>query len=184
VSILLFQDLAVVPFLILIPLVNSPSDTSFAVLVAIACVKGVVVITSLMLIGKWVLPKLFREIANTRTDELFVLTTLTVVLMAAGLTYAMGLSLALGAFIAGMMLGESQYKYQLESDIRPFQDILMGLFFVTVGMRLELAVVVEYAGVIVVGLIAMLALKVLIVRFSAMIVNTNANDAWAAAFKV
>jgi CPA2 family monovalent cation:H+ antiporter-2 len=137
-----------------------------------------------MLIGKWVLPKLFREIANTRTDELFVLTTLTVVLMAAGFTYAMGLSLALGAFIAGMMLGESQYKYQLESDIRPFQDILMGLFFVTVGMRLELAVVFEYAGIIIIGLIAMLALKILIVRFCAMIVNTNANDAWAAAFKV
>lgn len=184
VSILLFQDLAVVPFLILIPLVNSPSDTSFTMLVALAFVKGIIVITSLMLIGKWVLPKLFREIANTRTDELFVLTTLTVVLMAAGFTYAMGLSLALGAFIAGMMLGESQYKYQLESDIRPFQDILMGLFFVTVGMRLELLVVWQNIGIILLGLVAMLVLKVLVVRFSAMVVNTNANDAWAAAFKV
>ena len=116
-----------------------------------AFLKGMAVITTLLLIGKWVLPKVFREIANTRTDELFVLTTITVVLMASGLTYAMGLSLALGAFIAGMMLGESQYKYQLESAIRPFQDILMGLFFVTVGMRLDLLIVWNYASIIVGG---------------------------------
>lgn len=184
VSILLFQDLAVVPFLIFIPLINNPAESSFTMLMLIALLKGIVVITTLLLIGKWVLPKLFREIANTRTDELFVLTTITVVLMASGLTYAMGLSLALGAFIAGMMLGESQYKYQLESDIRPFQDILMGLFFVTVGMQLDLPIVWEYAFIIIAGLIAMLALKVLIVRFSAWAFKTNDNDAWAAAFKV
>ncbi|WP_010178537.1 monovalent cation:proton antiporter family protein [Glaciecola sp. HTCC2999] len=184
VSILLFQDLAVVPFLIFIPLINSPSDSSFSMLMLFAFLKGMAVITTLLLIGKWVLPKVFREIANTRTDELFVLTTITVVLMASGLTYAMGLSLALGAFIAGMMLGESQYKYQLESDIRPFQDILMGLFFVTVGMRLDLLIVWNYASIIVGGLVAMLILKIVIVRFSALIFNTNHNDAWAAAFKV
>ncbi len=184
VSILLFQDLAVVPFLIFIPLINSASETSIASLMGLALLKGIVVITSLLLIGKWVLPKIFREVANTRTDELFVLTTLTVVLIAAGFTYGMGLSLALGAFIAGMMLGESQYKYQLESDIRPFQDILMGLFFVTVGMRLELPEVWAHIGVIILGLCVMLVLKILMVRASAMIFNADANDAWAAGFKV
>ena len=94
----------------------------------LALAKGTAVIAVLMAVGKWVLPYLFKEIAKQRTDELFVLATLLVALVAGGMTHLFGLSMALGAFLAGMMLGESQYKHQLEADIRPFRDILMGLF--------------------------------------------------------
>ncbi|MET1218896.1 MAG: cation:proton antiporter [Glaciecola sp.] len=184
VSILLFQDLAVVPFLIAIPLLNQTSDASLWSVMGVALVKAIVVIGFLLWAGKWLLPKVFKEVASTRTDELFVLTTIVTALIAAGLTYAMGLSLALGAFLAGMMLGESQYKHQIEADIRPFRDILMGLFFVTVGMRLELALVLPYWHVILVATSLMIVLKILIVRIAASIFKANAQDAWAAGIKL
>jgi monovalent cation:H+ antiporter-2, CPA2 family len=104
VSILLLQDLAVVPLLILIPLLSGDSTESLWLAISMAFLKGMVVVALLMSVGKWLLPKLFSEIARTRTDELFVLTTIMVTLMAAGLAYWFGLSMALGAFLAGMML--------------------------------------------------------------------------------
>lgn len=138
IGMLLFQDIAVVPLLITLPLLAQSSGTEgIAWALTFALTKGAFVSLLLWAIGKWVLPKVFSEVALMRTDELFVLTTLLVALFAAGLTYLFGLSMALGAFLAGMMLGESQYRHQLEADIRPFRDILMGLFFVTVGMQLD-----------------------------------------------
>lgn len=128
VAVLLFQDIAVVPMLIIIPLLASNSDISMWESLGYALLKGTGVVIVLMAIGKWVLPHVFREIAKLRTDELFVLATLLVALVAGGMTHLFGLSMALGAFLAGMMLGESKYKHQLEADIRPFRDILMGLF--------------------------------------------------------
>ncbi|MEC9261959.1 MAG: cation:proton antiporter, partial [Pseudomonadota bacterium] len=179
VSILLFQDLAVVPFLIVIPLLSGESETSLAMALALALVKGVLVVGMLMSVGKWILPWVFREVARTRTDELFVLSTILVALLAGGLTYAFGLSMALGAFLAGMMLGESQYKYQLEADIRPFRDILMGLFFVTVGMQLELSVLMSYGHWIVLGVIVLMAAKVVLVRMAASVVSVSSVDGWS-----
>ncbi len=184
VSILLFQDLAVVPFLIVIPLLSGDSETSLAMALALALVKGVLVVGMLMSVGKWVLPWVFREVARTRTDELFVLSTILVALLAGGLTYAFGLSMALGAFLAGMMLGESQYKYQLEADIRPFRDILMGLFFVTVGMQLELSVLMSYGHWIVLGVILLMVTKVVLVRLSASVFSISSIDGWSAGLKL
>ncbi|MCP4865573.1 MAG: potassium transporter, partial [Alteromonas sp.] len=184
VSILLFQDLAVVPFLIVIPLLSGESETSLAMALALALVKGVLVVGMLMSVGKWVLPWVFREVARTRTDELFVLSTILVALLAGGLTYAFGLSMALGAFLAGMMLGESQYKYQLEADIRPFRDILMGLFFVTVGMQLELSVLMSYGHWIVLGVILLMVTKVVLVRLSASVFSISSIDGWSAGLKL
>ncbi|WP_026375671.1 monovalent cation:proton antiporter family protein [Aestuariibacter salexigens] len=184
VSILLFQDLAVVPFLIVIPLLADGNDGSLLAAISIATLKGVLVVVILMSIGKWLLPRVFIEVANTRTDELFVLTTIVVALLAAGLTYAFGLSMALGAFLAGMMLSESQYRHQLEADIRPFRDILMGLFFATVGMQLQLDVLLGQFHWVVMGLLVLLVVKVLLVRFAAWLVKAPATDAWATGFKV
>lgn len=184
VSILLFQDLAVVPFLIVIPLLSGQSETSLAMALTLALVKGVLVVGVLMSTGKWLLPWVFREVARTRTDELFVLTTILVALLAGGLTYAFGLSMALGAFLAGMMLGESQYKYQLEADIRPFRDILMGLFFVTVGMQLELSVLMSYGHWIVLGVVLLMITKVVLVRLSASVFSISPIDGWSAGFKL
>lgn len=184
ISILLFQDLAVVPFLIVIPLLAGNGESTLGIALALALVKGIVVVALLMSAGKWLLPLVFREVARSRTDELFVLTTILVALLAGGLTYAFGLSMALGAFLAGMMLGESQYKYQLEADIRPFRDILMGLFFVTVGMQLDLKVLMQYGHWIVIGVAVLMAVKVVLVRLSASFFSVSAVDAWSAGFKL
>jgi len=184
VSILLFQDLAVVPFLIAIPLLAQSGEVSIAFALGEALLKGIFVIAFLMSVGKWVLPWVFREIAKTRTDELFVLTTILIALLAGGLTYYFGLSMALGAFLAGMMLGESQYKYQLEADIRPFRDILMGLFFVTVGMQLDINVLWSNFFTIVLGVVGLMIIKILMVRMAAAFVKTNPLDAWSAGIKL
>lgn len=184
VSILLFQDLAVVPLLIIIPLLNATSDTSIGSAILIALVKGVVVIVALLAIGKWLLPRIFNEIAKTKTDELFVLSTILIALLAAGATYAFGLSMALGAFLAGMMLSESQYRHQLESDIRPFRDILMGIFFVSVGMKLELNVLMSQLHIILLGIIVLVVIKAAVVRLSAWLTQEKAQDGWAAGFKL
>lgn len=184
VSILLFQDIAVVPLLILVPLLAQDSEQSLSLAISLALLKGVVVVAILMSIGKWVLPKVFSEVARTRTDELFVLTTILVALMAAGLAFSFGLSMALGAFLAGMMLGESQYKHQLEADIRPFRDILMGLFFITIGMRLDLIALPGKIHWVLLGLVVILVAKVLLIRFAALIYNLDKKDAWAAGLKL
>ena len=184
ISILLFQDLAVVPFLIAIPLLSGEQDVNVVSVLAGALLKGTLVVTFLLSVGKWFLPWVFREVARTRTDELFVLTTILVSLLAAGLTYVSGLSMALGAFLAGMMLGESQYKYQLEADIRPFRDILMGLFFVTVGMQLDLTVLMESGHWIIAGVVSLMAVKVVLVRLAARLFKCDPVDAWSAGFKL
>ncbi len=184
ISVLLFQDIAVVPFLIVIPLLGADTDTSLGLVLGLALLKGIVVVAILLSVGKWLLPWIFREVARTRTDEVFVLTTILVALLAAGLTYSFGLSMALGAFLAGMMLGESQYKYQLEADIRPFRDILMGLFFITVGMQLELSVLFSYGHYIIPGVALLMIVKVILVRFSAKLFHDNGVDAWSAGIKL
>lgn len=184
ISILLFQDLAVVPFLIAIPLLANSGETSIALALGKALLKGIFVIAFLMSVGKWLLPWLFREVARTRTDELFVLTTILVALLAGGVTYYFGLSMALGAFLAGMMLGESQYKYQLEADIRPFRDILMGLFFVTVGMQLNLHALWDNLLVICLGVLALMVVKIALVRLASLLVQTDAVDGWSAGVKL
>ena len=157
---LLFQDVAVVPLLIVIPLLAQGGDSSFILALLFALVKGVFVVSLLLLAGKWLLPRLFNLVAQVRTDELFVLTTLLVTLVASALTQWFGLSMALGAFLAGMMLGESQYKHQLEADIRPYRDILLGLFFVTVGMKLNIGVVFSSPLIIISLLVCFMLVKV------------------------
>ncbi|MCV2885008.1 cation:proton antiporter [Aestuariibacter sp. AA17] len=184
VSVLLFQDLAVVPILILIPLLANPSEQSMALMIAMALLKGTIVVAILMSVGKWLLPRLFSEIAQTRTDELFVLTTIFVALLAAGLTFWFGLSMALGAFLAGMMLGESQYRHQLEADIRPFRDILMGLFFITIGMRLDLSVMIAQLHWILLGAALLMPIKAFIIRASAWLFKGDPQDAWASGIKL
>ncbi len=137
IGILLFQDLAAVVFLIVIPALAGTSDNSFSFAIGLMLLKGIALFAAMLAVGKWLMPFMFHEISKTRSEELFVMTVLLVVLTAAWITHAIGLSMALGAFIAGMMLGESHFKHQIEADIRPFRDILLGLFFVTVGMQLD-----------------------------------------------
>jgi len=179
VAILLFQDVAVVPLLIIVPMFAQESGSSMFVELMIALVKGVFVVALLLFAGKWLLPRLFNLIAQVRTDELFVLTTLLVTLVASSLTQWFGLSMALGAFLAGMMLGESEYKHQLEADIRPYRDILLGLFFVTVGMKLDIGIVYSSPLVILGVMVSFMLVKIIIIAVLAKRAGEASKDAWA-----
>ncbi len=139
VGILLFQDLAVIPFLILIPSLGAGPDAQPILMPLVwAMGKGAAAMLLILAIGRWILRPVFHEIAASRSMELFTLSVLLVTLAAAWLTEDMGLSLALGAFLAGMMLGETEFRHQVEANIRPFRDVLLGLFFITIGMLLNI----------------------------------------------
>ncbi len=180
ISILLFQDIAVVPFLIAIPLLGGTGESGVFTAILLALGKGALVVTILLSVGKWILPKLFNQVAQVRTDELFVLTAILVTVLAGTLTSFFGLSMALGAFLAGMMLSESQYKHQLEADIRPFRDILMGLFFISVGMSLDLFAMIQQWPLILSGILIMLLIKTLIIRHLAVMAGESSDDGWSA----
>ncbi|OUR84015.1 potassium transporter [Colwellia psychrerythraea] len=179
VAILLFQDVAVVPLLIIIPMLAMDSQSSMVWALMLAMVKGVVVVALLLLIGKWLLPKVFNIIAQVRTDELFVLTTLLVTLLASAFTQWFGLSMALGAFLAGMMLSESEYKHQLEADIRPYRDILLGLFFITVGMKLDVNLLISSPFSLLGLMLCFMLVKIMVIKILAVKAGESSKDAWA-----
>jgi len=137
ISILLFQDIAVVPMLVIIPVISSHQESSFTLELLYSFAMGIGVTVIMLAIGRWLLRPLFHEIASAHSAELFTLAVLLVALLSAWATEFAGLSMALGAFLAGMMLSETEFKHQIENDIRPFRDILLGLFFVTVGMMVD-----------------------------------------------
>ena len=142
---LLFQDLAVVPLLILIPAFAQESDAMAATL-GLAMFKAVVVLGFLLFVGQRIMRPWFQWVAGYKSPELFTLNLLLFTLGLAFLTESAGLSLALGAFLAGMLVSETEYRYQVEDDIKPFRDVLLGLFFVTIGMRLDLMQVMQNWG--------------------------------------
>ena len=140
IGILLFQDLAVVPLLIVIPVLGTGGEALVRELV-VALIKAGFVLLVLLTVGQRFMRQWFTLVARQKSSELFVLNVLLITLGLAWLTELAGLSLALGAFLAGMLISETQYRYQVEDDIKPFRDVLLGLFFVTVGMRLQVGVV-------------------------------------------
>ncbi len=139
-GILLFQDLAAVPFLVMIPILASGDGGGLWMALAVAVVKGLLALAVMLVFGRLVLQRLFHEVARADSVELFTLTVLLVSLLAAWLTSLLGLSLVLGAFLAGMMLSETAYRHQIDAELRPFRDILLGLFFIVVGMALDVSV--------------------------------------------
>lgn len=182
VSVLLFQDLAVVPLLVMIPILARPEIQGSALLaeIAWATLKGLFALFSLLAVGKWLLPLLFHEVARARSDELFVLSTLLVALLAAFMTHSLGLSMALGAFLAGMMLGESHYRHQLEVDIRPFRDVLMGLFFITIGMTMDWQLVALAWWQVILCVFGLILIKSLLVLLAGSLMGERKRDAMAA----
>ncbi|MFC3107508.1 cation:proton antiporter [Undibacterium arcticum] len=142
-GVLLFQDLALVPLLIVIPaLAQNPAD--LLATLSWAAFKAVIVLLLLLFIGQKLMRKWFQIVVQRRSQELFMLNLLLVTLGAAWITELAGLSLALGAFVAGMLISETEYKHQVEEDIKPFRDVLLGLFFVTIGMLLNLELVLQH----------------------------------------
>ncbi len=158
ISVLLFQDLAVVPLLILVPALAADSDNlSMSLLTAAG--KATVVLFLLFFVGKRVVREWFAIVVRRRSQELFMLNLLLFTLGAAWLTEKAGLSLALGAFVAGMLISETEYKHQVEEDIKSFRDVLLGLFFITVGMLLNLQLLLDYGWLILLLLIGPVVFK-------------------------
>jgi CPA2 family monovalent cation:H+ antiporter-2 len=162
IGILLFQDLAVVPLLILVPALAAGTE-ALASNLALAAGKIALVLALMLYLGQRLMRPWFNLVARQKSSELFVLNILLITLGLAYLTEIAGLSLALGAFVAGTLISETEYRYQVEVDIKPFRDVLLGLFFVTIGMLLDLRVVVEQAPLVFAALAVLLVLKALLI---------------------
>ncbi len=161
-GVLLFQDLAVVPLLVLIPALGASGEQLFMAL-AIATGKAAVLITVLLAGGQRVMRWWLTLVARRKSEELFVLNLLLITLGLAWLTELAGLSLALGAFIAGMLISETEFKHQVETDIRPFHDVLLGLFFITVGMMLDWRLVFDHWSLVLILLTLPILFKTAVV---------------------
>jgi CPA2 family monovalent cation:H+ antiporter-2 len=162
IGILLFQDLAVVPLLILIPALAEPA-ANLAVTLELSLLKAVITLAILLVFGKLLVNPWFDLVARQRSRELFVMNVLLVTLALAFVTKLAGLSYALGAFIAGMLISETHYRYQVESDIAPFRDILLGLFFVTVGMLLDIYEVAADIGWVLLLTLVLVLIKAILI---------------------
>ncbi|HSI28009.1 MAG: cation:proton antiporter [Methylophilus sp.] len=164
IGVLLFQDLAVIPILVLIQTLGAHSNNWLDVL-GLTLLKSSVLLFLLFKFGKNILNFWFELVAKQRSRELFVLNVLMVTLLMSAATNFAGLSFALGAFVAGMLISETKFRYQVESDIAPFRDILLGLFFISVGMLLDVRVILEHAGLIVLLLALYLMFKIALIAF-------------------
>ncbi len=163
-SILLLQDIAIVPLLALLPLLGGAKGGATdweAVGISVATAVGA--LAAILLVGRYLLQPLFKMVAGLRTQEVFIAIILLSVLGTAWATEQVGLSMTLGAFLAGLMLAETEFRHQIEVDIRPFQGLLMGLFFITIGMSLDLGFVVRHIDVVVALTAVLLVLKAAII---------------------
>ena len=162
IGVLLFQDIAVVPILVLIPALGVAGANLTDVL-GLAFLKAAAMLLFLFTIGKWMINPWFNIVAAQRSRELFVMNVLMITLLLAFATKLAGLSYALGAFIAGMLISETKFRYQVESDISPFRDILLGLFFISVGMLLNLQQIFSNIGLVLLILVTFILFKAAIV---------------------
>ena len=178
IGVLLFQDVVAVLLLTLVPVFSGTSDQAWYWALPITLGKTVILFFGLLFASRFLLPRLFHEVAASRSAELFVLLALVFVLLTAWLTHLLGLSPALGAFLAGMLLGESHYRHQIEADIRPFRDILLGLFFVSIGMLIDLQLFV-HDGFLILGLtLALMLIKGAIVALLVKLRGSDGETAW------
>ena len=177
-GVLLFQDLAVVPLIIIIPALDS-SGQAIPIALGLGLLKAALILTALLLFGQRLLRPWFHLVARQKSSELFMLNVLLFTLGLAWLTERAGLSLALGAFVAGILISETEYRYQVEEDIKPFRDVLLGLFFVTIGMLLDPVNVITGFGWIVLLLLILLPFKVAVV---ALLVRWFSGD-WGVAIR-
>jgi CPA2 family monovalent cation:H+ antiporter-2 len=178
IGVLLFQDVVAVLLLTLVPVFAGSSDLAWYWALPSTLAKTLVLFVGLLLASRWLLPRLFHEVAASHSAELFVLLALVIVLLTAWLTHLLGLSPALGAFLAGMLLGESHYRHQIEADIRPFRDILLGLFFVSIGMLIDLQLFTSHALLILGLTLALMLIKGGVVAAVLIIRGRDGETAW------
>lgn len=179
-AISVFQDIMAVPFIVIIP-VLSASAASFTALgsaLGLALAKAIVAFAIVVVIGKLLLRPLFSLVTQQRSSEVFTLSVLFVALAASGVSYALGLSMAFGAFLAGMVLGETEFRHQIESVIRPFKDVLLGLFFIGIGMMVNPKVLPNIWHLALLGALVLLVSKAAIVAAILKLTGKNAFRAW------
>lgn len=178
VGVLLFQDVVAVLLLTLIPVFAGSSEQAWYWALPLTLGKTVVLFVGLLLASRWLLPRLFHEVAASRSAELFVLLALVIVLLTAWLTHLLGLSPALGAFLAGMLLGESHYRHQIEADIRPFRDNLLGVFFVSIGMLIDLQLFLSHSLAILGLTVGLMVIKGIVVALLVKWRGSDSETAW------
>jgi len=162
VGILIFQDLAVIPILLMVSIFTSKND-SIGLLLLDTLGSAILVFIILFVVGKYFLERFFDLIMDARSEEIFLVAVLLGVLSASVLAEVFGFSYSLGAFIAGMMFSETKYRYRIEADLIPFRDILLGVFFVSIGMLIDWHSIVTYGHIIIALLIGIMLLKGLLI---------------------
>lgn len=179
VAMSVFQDVTAVPFLVVIPVLGTSIAASvLAGALGMAMAKAAFAFLLVFFLGRWLLRPLFHLVSQQRSSELFTLAVLLVALLAAWTTDSFGLSLAFGGFLAGMMLGETEFRHQVESTVRPFRDVLLGLFFVGIGMRIDLHALPGIWEWALLGALLMLVAKILIVGVLVQRSGVEAQVAW------
>ena len=184
VAMSVFQDVTAVPFIVAIPVLGGISAGTLGWTMTLALAKAALAIAMVVVSGRWLLKPLFHLVAERRSMELFTLTVLLVSLAASAMTHMLGLSMAFGAFLAGMMLGETEFRHQVDSAIRPFRDVLLGLFFIGIGMLFN---PVEALGVwhwALLGAAGLLVSKILLVAAITRMAGIDSINAWRTALSL
>ncbi len=162
-GILIFQDIAVIPILILIGFLTSEADESIYVIIGHTLLSALIVLLFLFVVGKRIVTWLLHFSASSELDELFMGSVLFIVVGASLFASFMGFTYSLGAFVAGMVIAETRYHHKVEADIAPFKDILLGTFFVTVGMKVDLTIFINNIGIIIALFALVLVLKTVVI---------------------
>ena len=182
-AVALFQDLAVIPLLLVLSLL-APSSASTPAFTWVNLLEAVALIAGMVLVGRLVLRPIFRLIASLEMREIFIAFTLVLIFGSALLTQAVGLSLALGSFVAGILLAESEYRMELEVDIEPFKGLLLGLFFIAVGMGIDVGLLLKSPLLVLALALAVVALKTLVLLGLAWSFKLCKSDAWVFALSL
>lgn len=182
-AVLIFQDLAIVPMVLILPLLSGGLDLDIHSM-GIAAGTGVLTICGILLFGKFVLPKLMFSVVRTRSRELMLMATLGLCLAVALITFEIGLSLALGAFLAGLMLAESEYRLNTLESMLPFKEVFSSIFFMSVGMLLDVAFFITHIHVILIAAAAIIAVKILVALPAVLLLNYSLRTAILTAFSL
>lgn len=182
VGMLIFQDLCVVPLMLLIPVLSGNGISITAIFIKM--IKAAAIIAAVLLSARWMVPGILRQVVGTRSRELFITTIILLCLGIALLTSKFGLSLALGAFLAGLIISESEYAHQATSDILPFKDSFIGMFFVSVGMLMDVSYMSGNFAIIAVVVAGIFALKVITGILSALVIGSPLRTAFHAGFGI
>ena len=162
-GILIMQDIAVIPILLMMSIFAAGDDKSVPILILQTSIMAVVLIAILYFAGKYLLEPFFEHVSRSKSEELFVATVLFIAIGASYMAHYFGFSYSLGAFVAGMMISETKFKHQVEADLTPFRNLLLGVFFITVGMQINFGVIAQYLHIILILLPVLLGLKYLII---------------------